>query len=854
MSSKSKHILTQEVDEEKVEKDEEEIEEVGEGEEESSVFDSGDEFEDSDYSDDDDEEGGNNSDSDSFEDQGSSSEDDDDDEEEKEGEEDDDEYAIEYIGSDDEEEEEDDGADFRYDKTNRVRKWKDQQKQSTKTLPSTSTTTSSGTTKSFTGIKREDILQREKESGILQKAIDMHTDDLSSDDEAPQNTIGRVPLHWYDDYDHIGYDVHGNKWMKGKQRTPMEEALAKKDDPNYFRTVYDAVNDKEIVLSDRDLEMVRRIQKGAFAHPEFNAYDDLQVLYTNPDQVDIFDSGKPIPKRRFLPSKWERMKVMKLVKDLKEGKLVFNDQGKMITKEKAEKEMLKSDVYMIWKDIEETETDQNLKGPEPIPAPKLLPPGHAESYNPPEEYLPTEEELEKYKQMDPDDDDYPEYIPQKFTSLRKVGAYSRFIKDRFERCLDLYLCPRTTRNKLNVDPDSLIPDLPKPSELRPFPTTIAMEYHGHTGPIRSLSISKDGQWLATGGDDGSVRIWEIGTGRCYKKYAFNAKIMKIEWNPNKDHQIVAVAAGKSVFLIPTGTGSEDASEITKALLSSFLDTNRNNSNSSSISAGDDGDSETEGNNNNNNSSNNNESNFILWKRRRDILTDINPNIDGNTFVVELVHGFTVTHLHWHYKGDYLATLATSAPGKKAVCIHQISKGQTQTPFRNPPGEVQTVAFHPSKPFFFVATKQYVRIYHLMKQIMAKKLITGCKWLSTMDIHPSGDHLILGSYDRKLVWFDLDVSDKPFKVLRYHNKAVRGAKFHPHYPLAASCADDGKVHIFHTTVYNDLMRDPLIVPLKILSGHEIVKDIGVLGLLFHPLQPWIFTTGADGRVFLYQDLH
>merc|ERR1712146_815959 len=104
---------------------------------------------------------------------------------------------------------------------------------------------------------------------------------------------------------------NGNKWMKGKECTPMEEALAKKDDPNYFRTVYDAVNDKEIVLTDRDLEIVRRIQKGAFAHPEFNAYEDLQVLYTNPDQVDIFDSGKPVPKRRFLPSKWERMKVMK---------------------------------------------------------------------------------------------------------------------------------------------------------------------------------------------------------------------------------------------------------------------------------------------------------------------------------------------------------------------------------------------------------------------------------------------------------------------------------------------------------------------------------------------------------------
>lgn len=36
----------------------------------------------------------------------------------------------------------------------------------------------------------------------------------------------------------------------------------------------------------------------------------------------------------------------------------------------------------------------------------------------------------------------------------------------------------------------------------------------------------------------------------------------------------------------------------------------------------------------------------------------------------------------------------------------------------------------------------------------------------MDVHPSGDHLIVGGYDRKLCWFDLELSEKPYKVLRY----------------------------------------------------------------------------------------
>lgn len=68
--------------------------------------------------------------------------------------------------------------------------------------------------------------------------------------------------------------------------------------------MYDAYNDRKVVLSDRDLEVIRRIQAGAYAHPEMDA---------NPEYVDYFSSKKMVhslgndvePKSRFLPSKWE---------------------------------------------------------------------------------------------------------------------------------------------------------------------------------------------------------------------------------------------------------------------------------------------------------------------------------------------------------------------------------------------------------------------------------------------------------------------------------------------------------------------------------------------------------------------
>ena len=147
----------------------------------------------------------------------------------------------------------------------------------------------------------------------------------------------------------------------------------------------------------------------------------------------------------------------------------------------------------------------------------------------------------------------------------------------------------------------------------------------------------------------------------------------------------------------------------------------------------------------------------------------------------------------------------------------------------------------------------------------------------MDVHPSGDHLIVGGYDRKLCWFDLELSDKPYKILRYapdmfvlwcfhlanptslhshlrrdryHSRAIRSLHFHPSYPLFASSSDDGSIQVFHARVYSDLLTDPLIVPLKILRGHDVRDGLGVLQVKWVPKQPWLISTGADSTVAVW----
>jgi ribosome biogenesis protein ERB1 len=91
------------------------------------------------------------------------------------------------------------------------------------------------------------------------------------------------------------------------------------------------------------------------------------------------------------------------------------------------------------------------------------------------------------------------------------------------------------------------------------------------------------------------------------------------------------------------------------------------------------------------------------------------------------------------------------------------------------------------------------------------------------------------------------SDDFYHFFRYHTRALRAVAFHPTYPLFASASDDGSVQIFHAKVYSDLMTDPLIVPLKILRGHNVKDGLGVLQLAWVPRQPWLLSAGADGKV-------
>jgi len=641
-------------------------------------------------------------------------------------------------------------------------------------------------------------------------------------DEA--NTIGDIPLSFYDSFPHIGYNINGKKIVRPATGKALDALLDSIDIPQGYTGLTDPNTGKPLELSKDELELLRKIQTKEATEEGYNPYEPTIEWFTS--QVETMPlSAAPEPKRRFVPSKHEQKKIMKIVKAIREGRILPYRPPK-----EGDQEEDDLPNYDIWAD-EQARVDHAMH----MPAPKLPPPAFDESYHPPPEYLPDDKEKKAWEEADEEDRD-KEYLPSDHSALRKVPGYGRFLKEKFERCLDLYLAPRVRRTKLNIDPESLLPKLPNPDDLRPFPSHQATIFRGHDGRVRSVSVDPTGNYLATGGDDGTARIWSIVDARQVwsVKFGSDDPVNVVRFHPSKETLILALTAGDSIYLcapqIPEGISSELATTSQNLLDAGWGHAANGSTTKTSIS----------------------------WTRP-------SPSQQAKGVVVKILLNHTAKTLSFHPAGNHLVAVcpSTTVPASHAVSIHTISKHQTQLPFRKRikgGGTPQVAHFHPTRPILFVANQRVIRSYDLAQQSLLRIIQPGARWISSFSLHPTSstisgsDNLIVGSYDRRLLYIDVDLSPRPYKTLRYHTKAIRSVGFHPNvnrYPLFADASDDGTIQIFHGLVTGDMMSNATIVPLKVLKGHRVTSGgLGIMDLAWHPTEPWLVSAGADGTARLW----
>jgi len=354
-------------------------------------------------------------------------------------------------------------------------------------------------------------------------------------------------------------------------------------------------------------------------------------------------------------------------------------------------------------------------------------------------------------------------------------------------------------------PDEIFANFPKNNNLEPFPQSLGIIYSGHRDIITSISPDPSGQWLASGSIDGTVLIWEILTGKCMHVWDFKAQVQNVAWCPVTSSSVIATAVSKEIHLF------SPKEEVNRTFIHEALRFETNDKNQGGVCS---------------------------WH--------ICPYALRGLTISQKLCFKTVT---WHHLGDCLASVGTDNRSQ-SVILHEITRKTSFAIFKALDTKIIRVIFHPSKPLIFMATEKEILIHDLIKKGIVRKLFSNCCSLTSLAIHPLGHHLITGSEDKKVCWYDLDFSHKPCRVLKYHTTPVRAIAFHATEPLFASVADDGSCQVFHGMVPQDFKHDPLLIPVKILLGHELIDYRGLTDCAFHPTQPWIFTSGVDGKCILF----
>ncbi|KAG7253962.1 hypothetical protein CRUP_008107, partial [Coryphaenoides rupestris] len=142
-------------------------------------------------------------------------------------------------------------------------------------------------------------------SGLEDSGSDSEEDDEDEAGENPQdirNTVGNIPLEWYKDFPHIGYDLDGKKIFKPiRNKDELDDFLDKMENPDYWRTVQDKQTGSDIVLTDDQVDLVRRLQRGQFGDVNFNQYQPTVEFFSGEVMIHPV-TNRPEDKRSFIPS------------------------------------------------------------------------------------------------------------------------------------------------------------------------------------------------------------------------------------------------------------------------------------------------------------------------------------------------------------------------------------------------------------------------------------------------------------------------------------------------------------------------------------------------------------------------
>lgn len=102
--------------------------------------------------------------------------------------------------------------------------------------------------------------------------VDPVYDSDDSDAQGPANTIGNIPLSFYDSYPHIGYDINGKKIMRPATGEALDALLDSIEIPKGWTGLTDPETGKPLNLSQDELELLKRLQMNEVPDEGYDPY------------------------------------------------------------------------------------------------------------------------------------------------------------------------------------------------------------------------------------------------------------------------------------------------------------------------------------------------------------------------------------------------------------------------------------------------------------------------------------------------------------------------------------------------------------------------------------------------------
>lgn len=115
--------------------------------------------------------------------------------------------------------------------------------------------------------------------------IDPVYDSDDTDAQEPVNTIGNIPLSFYDSYPHIGYDINGKKVMRPAAGEALDALLDSIEVPKGWTGLTDPETGKPLNLTQEQLEMIRKIQMNEVPQ---DGYDPYPVWFQHRKNWSLF--------------------------------------------------------------------------------------------------------------------------------------------------------------------------------------------------------------------------------------------------------------------------------------------------------------------------------------------------------------------------------------------------------------------------------------------------------------------------------------------------------------------------------------------------------------------------------------